>query len=88
MTDKQQTAVDILTELSLLIGSADNLDWGELAIREEDAYRVMATHVLELLAKIPKEDQLVTIMSVATHLMVETFVLHLHLEMLRHQTFH
>ena len=48
----------------------------------------MATHVLELLAKIPKEDQLVTIMSVATHLMVETFVLHLHLEMLRHQTFH
>lgn len=37
MTDKQQTAVDILTELSLLIGSADNLDWGELAIREEDA---------------------------------------------------
>lgn len=88
MIDKRKAMLDMLTELSLLVGTGDNVDWGELAIREEDAYRMMASHVLELMEKYHPSDQQVTLMAVATHLMVENFVLHMHLEMLRHQLFH
>lgn len=88
MIDKRKAMLDMLTELSMIVGSTDFVDWGELAIREEDAYRMMASHVLDLMEKYRPSDQQVTLMAVATHLMVENFVLHMHLEMLRYNTFH
>ena len=88
MIDKRKAMLDMLTELSMIVGSADCVDWGELNIKEEDAYRLMAGHMLELMEKYHPDDQRVTLMSIGTHLMVENFVLHMHLEMLRHQLFH
>lgn len=87
MLDKRKAMLDMLTELAMIVGSADFVDWGELPIKEEDAYRLMASHVLELLEKYHPDDQKVTLMAVSTHLMVENFVLHVHLEQLRHRIF-
>lgn len=84
MSEKFTKMVELLTELAIIVSEADHaVDWGELNIREDDAYRMMATHVLDLMEKHHPSDQLVTLMAVATHLMVENFVLHMHLEMLR-----
>ena len=88
MIDKRKAMLDMLTELSMIVGSTDFVDWGELNIKEEDAYRLMAGHMLELMEKYHPDDHRVTLMSIGTHLMVENFVLHMHLEMLRHQLFH
>ncbi len=87
--DKNKLMVDMLAELAMIVASADKaVDWGDLAIREEDAYKMMASHVIDLISNHQQEDKLVTLMAVATHMMVENFVLHLHLEMLRYNLFH
>ena len=88
--NKNKMMIDMLAELSMIVASADKaVDWGDLAVREEDAYKMMASHVVELVSQHPMDsDKLITLMAVATHLMVENFVLHMHLEMLRHQLFH
>ena len=51
----------------------DSIDWGELNINEEQAYIMMATHVLEM----PLED--ITARAVIVKLLVENFVLNLRL---------
>lgn len=51
----------------------DGIDWGELNINEEQAYIMMATHVLEM----PLED--ITARAVIVKLLVENFVLNLRL---------
>lgn len=85
----QNKMIELLAELAMIVASADKaVDWGDLAIREEDAYKMMASHVVELIENHQHDDKLITMMAVATHLMVENFVLHMHLEMLRYNMFH
>jgi hypothetical protein len=68
-------SVDQLVELAKEAESEDPIDWGMLAIDEENAYRLIATHVLELYNG---NDQVVMLASI-TKLIVENFVLNLKL---------
>lgn len=55
---------------------ADPIDWGELAISEQDAYKLMASHVLEMFDN-DDEDVKIVMMATITKLLVENFVLNL-----------
>jgi hypothetical protein len=65
--------VDLLVELATQVEMEDPIDWGMLAIDEHDAYKLMATHVLEM-----NNDDL-TNRAIIVKLLVENFVLNLKL---------
>lgn len=69
-----QSLVDLIVELAHDTEVVDPIDWGELSIDETTAYRLMATHVLEM----DLTEQYVT-QAIITKLLVENFVLNLKL---------
>jgi len=74
MTDIFETTnpeVKLLVELAKECESVDPIDWGELNISEEQAYIMMATHVLEM------NRNHLTDGAIIVKLMVENFVLNL-----------
>jgi hypothetical protein len=72
--------VDQLAELAREVELKDPIDWGMLSITEEDAYKLMASNVVEQFASLNDEDRLVIAMSTITKLLVENFVLNLKIE--------
>jgi hypothetical protein len=68
--------VELLVELAMEVGTADPIDWGMLNYKEEDAYRLMAMHVLERLKGEPE----IVLLSTITKLIVENFCTQLKLE--------
>ena len=76
MTDMFEPDNEAIRNLVILAKEGaefDSIDWGELNINEEQAYIMMATHVLEM----PLED--ITARAVIVKLLVENFVLNLRL---------
>jgi len=69
-----------LAELAQEAELRDPIDWGQLAIKEEEAYMLMASHVLEQFAALDDEERLIIAMSTVTKLLVENFTLNLKLE--------
>ena len=65
--------VKILVELAKEANIADPIDWSELSATEDQAYILMATHVLEM------ERNHLTDAAIIVKLMVENFVLNLKL---------
>jgi hypothetical protein len=65
--------VDLLVELATQVEMEDPIDWGMLAIDEHDAYKLMATHVIEM-----NNDDLTNRANIVK-LLVENFVLNLKL---------
>lgn len=65
--------VKLLVELAKEGSIMDPIDWGELAITEDQAYVMMATHVLEM------ERNNLTDAAIIVKLLVENFVLNLKL---------
>ena len=65
--------VKLLVELAKEGAVMDPIDWGELNITEEQAYVMMATHVLEM------ERNHLTDGAIIVKLLVENFVLNLKL---------
>lgn len=65
--------VELLVELARESEVTDPIDWGELNISEDDAYRLMAMHVLEM-----KNDK-ITADAIIVKLLVENFVLNMKL---------
>lgn len=72
-------SVDTLVEIAKEVEVEDPIDWGMLAIDEEAAYRLVATHVLEIYNT---NDQLTMLASI-TKLIVENFVLNIKLQQVR-----
>jgi len=66
--------IELLTVLAQETEISDPIDWGELAIDETTAYRMMATHVSEM------PDDHLTNKAVIVKLLVENFVLNLKLQ--------
>ena len=64
----------ILKELALEADTVDPIDWGQLNISEDEAFKLMAMHVAEM------ENNHLTLKAVCVKLMVENFVLNLKLE--------
>jgi hypothetical protein len=69
-----QSLIDLIVELAQETDVVDPLDWGELNIDETTAFRLMATHVLEMDLSEPYVTQ-----AIITKLLVENFVLNLKL---------
>ena len=66
--------IDLIVALAQEVEVTDPIDWGMLAIDEEEAYRMMAISILETFP-----DESITIQAVITKLTVENFVLNLKL---------
>lgn len=66
--------VKLLVELAKETAMADPIDWGGLSVTEEQAYVMMATHVLEM------ERNNLTDAAIIVKLLVENFVLNLKLQ--------
>ena len=73
MFEIDNEAVRNLVELAKECDSVDPIDWSELNISEEQAYIMMATHVLEM------NRNHLTDGAIIVKLMVENFVLNLKL---------
>lgn len=64
---------EILVDLAQEVEITDPIDWGMLNISEEEAYKLIASHIVEL------SDNPLTLKAMLTKLMVENFVLNLKL---------
>lgn len=76
MTDMFEVTNEAVANLVALAkegAKMDPIDWGELAITEDQAYIMMATHVLEM------ERNHLTDAAIIVKLLVENFVLNLKL---------
>jgi len=73
MFEPDDEAIRNLVTLAMEADIADPIDWSELNISEEQAYIMMATHVLQM------ERNLLTDGAIIVKLMVENFVLNLKL---------
>ena len=76
MTDIFETDDEAIRNLVILakeVESVDPIDWGKLSITEEQAYIMMASHVLEM------ERNHLTDGAIIVKLLVENFVLNLKL---------
>jgi hypothetical protein len=69
-----------LADLAYETEFTDPIDWDYLLIEERDAYRLMASHVLEMMGDISQEERLVVCMASLTKLLVENFILNMKLE--------
>ena len=65
--------VKLLVELAKECETVDPIDWSELNITEDQAYAMMAAHVLEM------EDDRLTRDAILVKMLVENFVLNLKL---------
>jgi hypothetical protein len=77
----KNTKLDQLVELAMETEITDPIDWDMLSISEENAYKMMALHVLEMFDN-KKDDKYfdIIVMSTMTKLLVENFVLNLKLK--------
>lgn len=72
--------VDRIVALAKTVESEDPIDWGMLAIDEDNAYRLIATNTLEhLKPKYNNPDFRDIMISTVVKLVVENFILNLHL---------
>ena len=74
-----QEEVDFVVDLAKECDTVDPIDWGQLSLTEDQAYQMMASSLLEQMASIPEEQRMHVILSTATKLLVENFVLQLKL---------
>jgi hypothetical protein len=71
--------VKTLVALAKEVENEDPIDWGMLTIDEENAYELVATHVLEKFNEPWQIDQLTALMATTTKLIVENMVLNIKL---------
>ena len=67
--------IEQLVELAREVENGDPIDWGMMPIREEDAYRQMATQVIEMMKSYNPIDRQHVALASITKLLVENFVL-------------
>lgn len=66
-------SVEALVQIAKEVEIGDPFDWSDLSIDEDEAYRLMATHVLEM------EDDSMLLAATVTKLLVENMVLNMRL---------
>jgi hypothetical protein len=71
--------IDTLVALAKQVESEDPIDWGMLSINEDDAYRLIATSVLEQFSEPWNIDQQTGMLATITKLIVENMTLNLKL---------
>ena len=68
--------LDTVVELAKEVGNEDPIDYGPLSIDKDNAYRLIATSMLEYYQECYQGERDLMLLAVATHLAVENFVLH------------
>ncbi len=74
-----QLDIEQLVDLAKEVEMGDPIDWGMLNIGEDEAYALMASHLLELFSQVPNDQQFTVALASLTKLLVENFVLNLKL---------
>lgn len=74
-----KVSVDQLIEIAREVETEDPIDWGMLAINEDEAYRLIALNLVEIFENDNDQDQDTVLMSMIVKLTVENFVLNLKL---------
>lgn len=74
-----EVTVDQLIEIAREVETQDPIDWGMLAIDEEQAYRLIALNLVEIFKTVSEHDHDMILMSMIVKLTVENFVLNLKL---------
>lgn len=69
-----------LADLAYETEFTDPIDWDYLLIEERDAYRLMASHVLEMVDGVSEEERLLVCMATVTKLLVDNFLLNIKME--------
>ena len=72
-------SVDQLIEIAREVETQDPIDWGMLAIDEQQAYRLIALNLVEFFENTNDQDRDTILMSTIVKLTVENFVLNLKL---------
>jgi hypothetical protein len=67
--------VDILVDLAQGMEIKDNIDFGMLRIKENEAYELMANTVVEQFYNVPSEQKEIVMLASLVKLLVENFVL-------------
>lgn len=75
-----QEQVNFLVDLAKECELTDPIDWGKLALTEDQAYQMMASGLLEQFSEISDKDFRMVILATTTKLLVENFVLNLRLK--------
>jgi hypothetical protein len=73
------TLIEQLVELAQEVESEDPIDWGMLSVNESDAYRMIATSVLENYLNTDADSRDIMMLSTIVKLTVENFALNLKL---------
>lgn len=73
------TLVEQIAALAQEVESGDPIDWGMLAINEDDAYKLIAAGVLEMYLSGDKDQRDMILLATTVKLTVENFVLNLKL---------
>lgn len=71
--------VNQLAELAMESEIQDPIDWGMLNVDERNAYRLMASHVLEQFEDLSDDKKMIIVYATITKLLVENFVLNIKL---------
>lgn len=71
--------VEMLAAAALRVEQEDPIDFGELSIREDDAFVMMSRHVLAILEAADDENKELVLAASIVKLLVENFVLQTHL---------
>lgn len=71
--------IQTLVALAKEVENEDPIDWGMLSINEDNAYELVAAHVLEQFNEPWQIDQLTALMATVTKLIVENMVLNMKL---------
>jgi ligand-binding sensor protein len=80
MIENKEVAVEQLAKLAMEGQLAFEIDWNQLNIQKEDAYRLMATNVIDQLEAVPQDNFAAVAMATITKLLVENFVLNIKLK--------
>lgn len=72
-----EVTIKQLASLAMEAEIADPIEWGELSIKEQDAYEMMAASVVAQLDGIPEDQRPIVAMATITKLLVENFVLNI-----------
>jgi len=74
----EKVDLDLLVDIAQEVEGQDSVDWGKLAVGKEQAYKMVATSILEMFDKSEYTyDDKVIIMSTITKLTVENMLLNL-----------
>lgn len=77
---EKRATVEQLAKIAQEGEMTNPIDWGELAVKEEQAYLMMAAQVFDQMDGIPEDQRAIVAMATMTKLLVENFVLNLRLE--------